>query len=638
MSGDLRVLPGNVEPLGLSFQQDRANFALFSSHATGVSLGLFREKDPIKEIPMCRTGDIWHIAIQNLPPDLNYAYRCTGPEELLYNPKVWLSDPYAKRMDKDKGRAAPLEPFDWQEDQPPLIPLSDLVLYEMHVRGFTQHPSSAVSQPGTYLGFIEKIPFLKELGINAVELMPIFDLDQTHCKNIDPSTLERRVNYWGYDPFHYFVPHHWYASSDPVQEFKTLVRELHKNGIEVILDVVFNHTGEGKERDFYVNFRGIDDAVYYMVDSQNHYLDFTGCGNTVNANHPAVQKLILDTLRYWVEEMHVDGFRFDLASILTRGTKGNPLAHPPLLEAMKKDPIISKVKWIAEAWDAAGLYQLGCFPKWGPWSEWNGRYRDVVRRFIKGTGKAGLFANVLTGTAMVYHDSTPLSSINFITAHDGYTLRDLVSYESKHNWANGEGNRDGNSQNDSWNCGVEGPTDNPSILSLRERQMRNFFLALFLSQGIPMLLMEDVYGHTRFGNNNPYVQDNEITWFQWDQLEKNKKIFQFVVQLIAFRKSNPQLRHPQFLTSEEIDWHSATPFKPDWSDQSHLVAFTLKKDSPIYAAFNSSSEPASLTLPPGEWRKTVLTSEDWQFYEAGDLLPSTFELPPYSALLAIQKK
>ncbi len=634
MTVDLKTTKGSPEPLGLSIQGDRANFALFSSHATQVTLGLFQGENPIKEVPMHRTGNTWHVGIESIPQGLDYAYRCAGPPELLYNPKVWLNDPYTKRVHHYKCQAALPEEFDWENDQSPQIPFSDLIIYEMHVRGFTQHPSSGVSNPGTYLGLIEKIPFLKELGVNAIELMPIFEFDQTHCKNINPDTHEKMVNYWGYNPFHFFVPKYWYSSSDPVNEFKTMVRELHKNGIEVLLDVVYNHSGEGKEKDFYVNFRGIDNPVYYMVDSSGNYMDFTGCGNTVNANHPVVQKLILDSLRYWVQEMHVDGFRFDLGSALTRDPKGKPMAHPSLIETISKDPLFSKVKLIIEAWDASGLYQLGSFPKWGPWSEWNGRYRDVVRRFIKGTGRAGLFANVLTGTAMVYHDSNPLSSINFITAHDGYTLRDLVSYQQKHNWANGEGNRHGNSHNDSWNCGAEGPTNDPNINTLRERQMRNFLLALFLSQGIPMLLMEDAYGHTRKGNNNPYVQDNEINWFLWDQLEQNQKIFQFIASLIRFRKAHPQLRHTQFLTPADIDWHSATPFKPDWSDQSHLVAFTLKNGSSIYAAFNAYSLPITITLPEGPWHKNILTTEDWQFSENGSPLPSALELAPYSSLLA----
>lgn len=626
----LKISEGTPTPLGLSFQGDRANFALFSSHATQVFLGLFFQNALLREIEMQATQDVWHIAIQGCSAEMEYAFRCLGPPKNLYNPKAWLSDPYGKiGGSNNRFKVAPLPPFDWQGVQSPQIPLSDLCIYEMHVRGFTQDPSSKVIHPGTYLGMIEKIPYIQSLGVNAVELMPIFECDESHCKNIHPETKKNLVNYWGYNPFHFFAPKQWYAVSDPIQEFKTLVRELHKNGIEVLLDVVYNHTGEGKEKDFYVNLRGIDNSVYYLTDPAGNYLDFTGCGNTINANHPRVQEWILASLRYWVEEMHVDGFRFDLASILTRGTNGKPMKTPPLLQAIAQDPILSRVKLIAEAWDAAGLYQLGTFPKWGHWSEWNGRYRDVVRRFIKGTdGKAGLFANVLCGSEMIYHSAqTPLCSVNFITAHDGFCLRDLVTYQQKHNFANGEGNRDGSDNNDNWNCGSEGPTHDPQISALRERQMRNFLLALFLSQGIPMLLMGDEQGHTRLGNNNPYVQDNRINWFLWD--EQNPKIFTFVRALLAFRKQHPVFRHASFLKEEEVEWHT------HWDETSRLVVFTLKKDPALWIAFNANYEPVSLDLPPGSWTQLVNTEEDWIFHQDEKTLQGTIELPPYSAHLLI---
>jgi isoamylase/glycogen operon protein len=332
--------------------------------------------------------------------------------------------------------------------------------------------------------------------------------------------------------------------------------------------------------------------------------------------------------------MHVDGFRFDLASVLTRDTQGHPMEYPTLIEAIVNDPILRKVKLIAEPWDAVGLYQVGSFPKWGPWSEWNGAYRDIVRRFIKGTSKAGPFANALMGSEMTYHTSnTPLSSINFITAHDGFTLRDLVSYQNKHNTDNGEDNQDGNNQNDSWNCGCEGPTEDPSIQAFREQQMRNFLLALFLSQGVPMFLMGDSYGHTRDGNNNPYVQDNELNWFLWDKQEENEKIFTFISSLSKMRRSDPRLRHCHFLKEEELDWHSEIPFQVNWD--SHIVGFTLKKGKPLYAIFNAHSYAIQITLPPGTWRQVVYTAEDWIFHEpSGPLLPSSLSLPAYSALLA----
>ncbi|HSX26907.1 MAG TPA: isoamylase, partial [Chlamydiales bacterium] len=480
----LRALKGTPAPLGLSVAGSEVNFALFSAHATQVFLSLFLPESghPEKEFPLEKTGDIWHIALHGLPSEFDYSFRCDGPhipkQGLLFNPSFFLADPYARFLGAGQTKAkAILHPksFDWQGDKPPKIPLQDLILYEMHVKAFTEHSSSGVSAPGTYLGIIEKIPHLKKLGVNAIELMPLFEFDETHCKNIHPKTGRHLTDYWGYNPLHFFTPMRKYASSQSSeaasQEFKQLVRELHKNGIEVILDVVYNHTGEEKDPKYYVNFRGLDNSTYYTLQSEGRYRDDSGCGNTLNCNNPPVQRFILDSLRYWVEEMHVDGFRFDLASILTRGPDGQPLAHPPLLKAIAEDPLIKQVKLIAEPWDAAGLYQVGAFPKWGPWSEWNDQYRDTVRRFIKGTdNQAGDFANVLCGSEKIY--KTPLSSINFITAHDGFTLRDLVTYQEKHNYDNGEMNRDGSPQNYSWNCGAEGPTNDPQIIALREKQMR----------------------------------------------------------------------------------------------------------------------------------------------------------------------
>ncbi|HSX10835.1 MAG TPA: isoamylase [Chlamydiales bacterium] len=623
----LEVTKGVPGPLGLSIHGDTANFALFSQHADGVTLGLFWDRK-VRQLPMNRTGDIWHIGLKGaLPRDVSYAFQCSGPAEYLYNPQAWLADPYAKILvDQVRAKVDLPAQFDWQGVTTPKLPLQDLVIYEMHVRGFTKHASSGVAHPGTYLGAIEKIPYLKKLGVNAVELMPIFEFDETYKKQ------KPLIDYWGYNPLHYFVPKKGYAASDPIAEFKTLVRELHRNGIEVILDVVYNHTGEGKEKDFYNSFRGIDNPVYYQLDDKGNYIDYSGCGNTVNANHPMVRKLILDSLRYWVLEMHVDGFRFDLASILTLDCNGKPMAHPPLFESIVLDPVVSQAKLIAEPWDAAGLYQLGSFPKWGHWSEWNGRYRDVVRRFIKGTdGKVGIFASVICGSEMIYRSSkTPLSSVNFVTAHDGFTLRDLVTYQNKHNFANGESNRDGNNQNDSWNCGHEGPTDDPHIISLRERQMRNFLLTLFSSQGIPMLLMGDEYGHTRQGNNNPYTLDNEINWFLWDELKKNQKIFQFVAKLIQFRKEHAALRHTQFLTDEEVSWYNS------WDSGSRLLTFSFKTKPSLYFAFNANYEPVQIALPPGSWRQVIHTAEDWEFHTDGKPI-STVELVPYSAFLAIAK-
>ena len=655
--------PGNPEPLGLSIEDKKANFALFSQHAVKVILGLFfpGEQDPRREFPMQRTGDVWHMALENIPKGALYAFRCEGMHDIehgdLFRFDLWMNDPYAKVLDtthkwgdKEKrylGHTALPPPFDWGRVESPRIPCKDLIIYEMHVRGFTQHASSETKNPGTFLGILEKIPYLKKLGVNAIELMPCFEFDEIHCKDIQPQTGEPLPNYWGYNSLFFFAPMRRYTASDavfaPIQEFKTLVRELHKNGMEVILDVVFNHTGEGKEKEYFVNFRGIDNKVYYMVDHAGHYRDFTGCGNTVNCNHPVVQKFILDCLRYWVEEMHVDGFRFDLASIFTRGLDGSPMGSPPIVKAISSlFPVEKGIKLIAEAWDAGGLYQVGFFPNtWRRWSDWNGRYRDTMRRFIKGTeAQAGAFADAFAGSQSIYGASqTPLSSLNFITAHDGYTLRDLVTYQMKHNYENGEMNRDGANQNDNWNCGAEGPTLNGDIAALREKQMRNFFLALFLSQGIPMLVMGDEYGHSRKGNNNPYVQDNELNWFLWNLLEKNEKIFSFVAALIAFRKNHPGLRRERFLTEKDIQWHGSQPREPDWGASSQFVACTIKGPPDLYAAFNANGHAVSVTLPQGKWRQVVRTDEDWERHffskpEAAPMLASHLELPAYSALLA----
>lgn len=624
MSEPLIILDGTPRPLGISVQKGAFNFALFSSHAEKVVLGLFLPGGSLfQEIPMQKTQDIWHVAIEGLPQGLEYAYRCEGPEAMGYSPDIWLIDPYAKILEKGRAKAAIPLPFDWGRDIRPNIALKDLVIYEMHVRGFTKDPSSQTERPGTYLAFIEKIPFLKKLGINAVELMPIFDSDERHTKTGLP-------NYWNYNPLHFFAPKASYAWQDPIEEFKTLVKLLHENGIEVILDVVYNHTGEGKDRSYKVNFRGIDDFVYYLLKQDGSYLNFSGCDNTFRCNHPAVQQFILDNLRYWVEEMHVDGFRFDLASILTRDENGHVMSPSPLIQAISADPIISRAKLIAESWDASGLYQVGMFPQWGPWSEWNDQYRDAVRKFFRGDrGSAGVFANVLTGSEKIYKHFSPLNSINFVTAHDGFTLRDLVSYSKKHNTDNLEENKDGSDHNHSSNWGEEGETKNPAILQVRERQMRNFLLTLFISQGIPMLTMGDVYGHTSLGNNNPYCQDNRMSWFLWDELKKNEKIFHFVANLIRFRKEHPQLRRTSFLKDSDIEWHS-----PDWSESSHFVSCTYKGETNLYFAFNASCHEKTIAMPEGQWELVVDTKEDWKFYREKTILPNTVSLSPHSCICA----
>ena len=645
MLQDIKVLSGKSQPLGFSSQGKSANFALFSQHASKAFLVLFNGIEE-REIPLEKSSDIWHIGIENLPEKTQYAFRLEGPYDLgkglLYRSTAHLSDPYARFPSTKKawgeGTASvrsecqEIPPFDWEGIISPRIPTKDLIIYEMHARGFTKHPSSKVAHGGSFLGIIEKIPYLKKLGINAIELMPVFEFDETNNGT--------GMNYWGYSPLHFFAPMRRFASKEPIDEFKTLVKELHKNGIELLLDVVYNHTGENKNLQHCVNFRGIDNTNYYMIDENGHYRDFTGCFNTFNVNHPVAAQFIIDSLKFWAQEMKVDGFRFDLASIFYRDCDGKPISDPPILKAIESDPLLKSLKWIAEPWDAAGLYQPGFFAKRGKWMEWNGLFRDYIRQFIKGTDHtAAHFATALCGSEPTYQSTTPLSSINFITAHDGFTLRDLVSYQKKRNFDNGEMNRDGMDENCNWNCGFEGPTTDPLVHALRERQMRNFFLALFLSQGIPMLKMGDEYGHSSKGNNNPYVQDNEISWFLWDELEKNGPIFDFVSSLIAFRKNHPIFWNTHFLTEKEIEWHGEKPLQPQWDGVGRLIAFTLKGEFPIYVAFNGDDAPHQVELPQEIlWKEIVRTENSWETHhfkapEKGALV-SSIELIPYSAFVA----
>ncbi len=633
MLDELIVYPGNGSPLGLSFQGARANLAVYSGLEGPLVLGV-RLDGKIREIALNRSGNVWHAAFDGWSERMEYAFR-------VY-PDTWLSDPMSRFLATSNrwgdGVKSPWcrmktpKPFDWQNVKKPNLPKSDLVIYEMHIRGFTAHASSGASHPGTYRAMIEKIPYLLDLGVNAVELMPVFEFDETRAFEKDTHSLP---NYWGYDPLSFFSPMRRYAATeDAVGEFKTLVRELHRGGIEIILDVVFNHTGE-KERTF--SLRGLDEKAYYMLDRQGKPLDYSGCKNTVNANHPAATELILASLKYWAEEMQVDGFRFDLASILTRGTDGAVLEKPPLLE---KIAALKGVKLIAESWDAAGLYQLGQFPRLGPWSEWNGKFRDRTRRFMKGEVSAAKFADVFSGSEFLYRGYSPSCSVNFVTAHDGFSLNDLVSYNEKHNIANGEKNQDGSNENWSSNFGVEGPSDDPQVVNARERQMRNFLLALFLSQGIPMLLMGDEYGHTRKGNNNPFVQDNEINWFLWDEAKTKQGRIAFVKCLIAFRKKQPELKRSGFLTDADVVWHGKEPGKPDWSDEGRFLACVLKAPHPLYIAFNASPESVRITLPPGAWKEVVRTDKPWRAHhldspERGAPLVSPFELPPFAALLSL---
>lgn len=653
-------------PLGISRSGDGINLSLASKTAQSVTLCLFERETMrlYREIPLSpltnKTGNVWHICISTHLELTCYAYNILPAFDTH---QTLLLDPYAVSLatscewgKKKFGHYLPIadfvlnSPFDWKEDLPPNIPLNELIIYEMHVRSFTKHSSSQVKHPGTFLGIIEKIPYLVDLGINAVELMPVQEFNELEF--IPKDEDHQRYNEWGYSTVNFFAPMNRYASSDApgaaINEFKTLVRELHCNGIEVILDIVFNHTAEGNEKGSVFSFKGIDNAIYYILDSKGHYLNFSGCGNSFSGNHPVAQEFIISCLRYWVSEMHVDGFRFDLASELTRDVNGHPMGKAPLIDAITNDPVLAKVKLIAEPWDAAGLYQVGSFaPETARWSEWNGKYRDDIRHFIKGSAwSSGNAAKRLCGSEDLYHSRGPYNSINFITCHDGFTLADLVAYNTKHNMANGEHNLDGNNSNESWNCGIEGPTSNKNILALREKQMRNFHLLLMLSIGVPMLSMGDEYGHSKYGNNNTWCHDNDLNWFIWDNIESNQAFFRFYRALIHFRKEHAIFRRTTFLTTNDIDWHGEQPFKPNWSSQSPFLAFTLKdkkEGKDLYVAFNPQNQPKKLQLPPPrnpkqKWQWKVNTANPspndvFDMASAPIQNESSYTLNPYSAIV-----
>ncbi|MGI9212703.1 MAG: glycogen debranching protein GlgX, partial [Methylococcaceae bacterium] len=512
--------------------------------------------------------------------------------------------------------------FDWEGDHPPHHPWSKLVIYETHVRGLTVHPSAQVKAAGTYLGVIEKIPYLKQLGITAVEFMPLQEFNPDEITAHNPHTGEKLRNYWGYNTIGFFAPHEGYGSrlypGCQVDEFKTMVKALHRAGIEVLLDVVFNHTAEGDETGPTLNFRGLDNSIYYLLEeNKRHYKNFSGCGNTMNCNHPVVRNFILDCLRYWVVDMHVDGFRFDLASILGRDRMGQVVANAPLLEQIAEDPILRGVKLIAEAWDAGGAYQVGRFPG-ERWSEWNGLYRDDVRRFWRGdAGLLGAFASRLCGSADIYGHSgkAPVNSINFVTCHDGYTLNDLVSFCEKHNLANGENNRDGSNDNCSDHFGVEGPTDDAAIKAVRLRQMKNFIATLFLSRGVPMMLGGDEFCRTQHGNNNAYCQDNEISWFDWSLLDANREFFVFVQGMIAFRNRHSLLSAEQFYEPRDLSWYSPDKQNLDWVKDAALgcqIHGDIQGNRELYLMFNPLPHTVLFKLPhpPHDrvWSKYVDTS------------------------------
>jgi len=682
---NLKIDKGTPYLLGAHVYHSGTNFALFSKNATDVYLLLFdkaSDSEPHTIIQLDsninKTGDVWHIFIHNIGHGQLYGYLVDGPywpqKGHRFNVNKLLLDPYAKGIcgkyqwdnpasysyivgdrlgdlsfSKEKnfgiaGKSAVVDSaiFDWEGDRPLNIPMKDTIIYEMHVRGFTNDPSSNVKNRGTYLGIIEKIPYLKDLGITTIELLPVQEFNEMENIKTNPVTGERLKQYWGYSTIGFFACDSWYATDqDGVTaaiEFKKMVKALHKVGIEVIIDVVYNHSGEGNEYGPTVSFRGLDNSIYYMLDNGRHYKNYSGCGNTLNCNHPVVKHLILDSLRYWVIDMHVDGFRFDLAPILGRDENGNWVPSYSILNEISNDPILSNTKIIAEGWDAGGLYKVGHFPK--RWAEWNGKFRDDIRSFIRGdNGKVGDLAKRLTGSAdlFYYGGRMPHHSINFITAHDGFTLNDLVSYNEKHNEDNGENNLDGENNNLSWNCGVEGETNDPYINDLRDRQMRNFWTLLMISLGTPMILSGDEVKFSKKGNNNTYCHDNKLNWFDWTLLDKNRDFFEFCKYMIRFRKNHPVLRRENFFTGfdtagnniPDISWHGVETNKPDWGYYSHSLAFMLDgskaetgasyNDNNIYVAINSYWEDLDFHLPEPSrkkmWYLVVDTSRKDGFYD-----------------------
>ncbi|MCE9608163.1 MAG: glycogen debranching protein GlgX [Planctomycetia bacterium] len=667
---------GRSAPLGATCVDGGVNFSLYSRTAAGVELLLFERVDDARPSQIItldpvanRTYHYWHAFVPDLTAGQLYGYRVRGPVDALlvqrFDPEKLLLDPYGRAVavpaNYDRGAAGRpgdngatamksvvVDPstYDWEGDKPLRHSSTQTIIYELHVRGFTKHANSGVDEAkrGTYAGVVEKIPYLKELGITAVELLPVFQFDPQDCP-------AGRTNYWGYAPISFFAPHLAYSSQPcplaAIDEFRDMVKALHRAGIEVILDVVFNHTAEGSEAGPTLSFRGIDDPTYYILEGANRtYANYTGCGNTLNANHPVVRRLIVDSLRYWVEELHVDGFRFDLASILSRDPSGRPIPDAPVLWDIESDPVLAGTKLIAEAWDAGGLYQVGSFVG-DAWKEWNGRFRDDIRDFLRGeSGSLRRAADRFVGSPEVYGHKLREAeqSVNFVTCHDGFTLNDLVSYNGKHNEANGEHNRDGADDNRSWNCGVEGPTDDPEIEQLRNRQVKNFLTLTLMSLGVPMILMGDEVRRTQLGNNNAYCLDDESNWFDWSLVERHADVLRFA-SLLCARRTARDATHEQgrlsiieMLRKSNHAWHGVRLNQPDWGDSSRSIALTaeLPRDGmTIHLIFNAYHDPLEFELPTTidgrPWRRWIDTGLEsphdivpWQ--EA----PPTTE-PAYSA-------
>ena len=661
------VRPGMFDMNGATALPSGVNFTVHTHYGTSCELLLFKrgEDEPYAVLPFpeaYKIGDVYSMIVFGLNiEEFEYAYRIDGPYDpkkgMMFDKKKVLLDPYARAVTGQKVWGEKLQSnyharvvkdvFDWGDMPQSKREMSDLIIYELHVRGFTQHPSSGVEHRGTFAGLQEKIPYLKKLGINAVELMPIFEFDET--MNVREVNGNRLLEYWGYNTVGFFAPNTSYTASKEHNqegtELKELIRELHKNGIEVILDVVFNHTAEGNDRGPTFSFKGFDNKIYYMLTPDGNYYNFSGCGNTLNCNHPIVQQMILECLRYWTVSYRVDGFRFDLASILGRNTDGSPMNNPPLLKSLAYDPVLANVKLIAEAWDAGGMYQVGSFPASRRWAEWNGRYRDAVRGFLKGDNwEAWGAAWSISGSGDLYGGYSSdyqgsyagyNSCVNFLTCHDGFTMYDLYSYNEKHNWNNGWNNTDGSDNNRSWNCGEEGETGNYEVLSLRYRMIRNACAVLMCSRGTPMFLAGDEFGNTQYGNNNCYCQDNEISWLDWNMLEKNRELFEFFRFMIEYRLKHPIIRKklPDAVCGmEPIHTHDINAEKMSIPENTRTFAVSFAgydaekgRDDLVYVAVNTYWEDVKITLPSlktnGAWYLSVNTYGDGQnryFYREGE--------------------
>jgi isoamylase len=656
------ILPGYPLPLGVHLHNEGAQFNLFSRNASGVALLLFDHAEdlvPFSTIELdqslFRTGDIWHVWVKGVKAGCYYAYRVRGPykprQGHRFNRHKLVLDPYAKSLSQrpvwdfnrakgydslsfmqdlslsndDNIDAVPRcvivsDTFDWQGDTRPRRPWSETIIYETHVRGLTVHSSSGVAHPGAFRGVLEKIPHFKELGVTALELLPIQEFNENELDTANPLTGEPLKNYWGYSTVGFFAPEARYTASKAdgaqVVEFKEMVRELHKAGIEVILDVVFNHTAEGDERGPTISFRGLDNSIYYMPESNKRfYKNYSGCGNTLNCNHPVVRQFIVDCLTYWVLEMHVDGFRFDLASVMGRDQEGLIMKNPPLLEEIAEHPVLRHTKLIAEAWDAAGAYQVGSFPG-HLWSEWNGRFRDDVRRFWRGDpGMITDFASRICGSADIYQRSgkDPVNSINFVTCHDGFTLNDLVSYNQKHNEANGQDGSDGTNADYSYNHGVEGPTNDPDIERVRLRQIKNMIATLFFSRGVPLFLGGDEFRRSQQGNNNAFCQDNEVSWYNWELAKKNKDVFRFTSEMIRFRNRHAALREVNFYTDHDIAWYNWDGGNPDWGPENRSLTCMIFGEEDLYLMVHADFMDRTFNVPAARngkaWHVAIDTSK-----------------------------